>query len=335
MHTALVESPEDLLSLLRGEFSDIEGLWASGLFFTLRGGFNQFIDHLPTSLKVISFAWVGSNMFDVARINARGIILTNVGDASSKDVADIALTLTLATFRYTSYFESSLRVNDGDITKARLALGSAEVDENHTPIPLAGPANWTKSLTVGGKSLDSPNGKTAGIVGLGAIGKEIAKRLDAIGLKIKYTKRTPLTDEESSSLSFDVEFVESFNELIASVDVLVLAVPHTAETIDLINSESIKLVKKGIRIVNIGRGSAIDEDVLFRALDDGTVNSVGLDVFQHEPLIDKRYLNRPDVSLLPHLGAFTLDTFQASALSVIANLRDVLLHNNGGISPVK
>ncbi|CCH40751.1 Adenosylhomocysteinase [Wickerhamomyces ciferrii] len=332
----VLTTPEAFLHSLKTKYNDISAIYLTFSIFKI-GGLNPFIDYLPSTLKIVAISWVGHNAIDGAKLRDRGIILTNIGDASAKDVADIALFLSISVFRNTSYLEHSLRSNNGDITQAREVLGGESIDPvTKEPLPPTDPyrKNLAKFLTIGGKELNSPFGKTVGIVGLGGIGKEIAKRLNVIGLKIKYTKRKPLTEIEQEELGFPTEFVSNFNELLPQIDLLVLAVPQSPETTHLINEETIKLVKPGLRIVNIGRGAAIDEDVLLKALDDGIVNSVGLDVFKNEPHIDPRFVNRWDVTILPHMGSFTVDNFRISNATLIKNIENVLLQGGEGLFPV-
>lgn len=326
---------EDIKELFRtGDLNDVEAIWLTGAVIRLQYPFNDLIDYFPETLRVIALPWVGHDRIDGAKLRSRGIHLVNIGDAPSKDVADIALQLTLGTFRYTHFFERKLRESNGSIAKAREVIGGTDVDtKTREPLPPTDPKrkNYTKYVTVGGKALNSPAGKVAGIVGLGSIGKEIAIRLWAIGMEISYTKRTPLKNGELSGLPYKPTYFNSFEELIPHVDLLILAVPHSSETTHLINKDTIKLFKRGARVVNIGRGSAIDEDVLLKALDDGTINSAGLDVFQNEPNIDPRFVNRHDVTILPHLGSFTEDNFRDSTLRTIENIRDVLVNGGQGI----
>lgn len=327
---------ENFINALKTKYNDISAVWATSSLYKY-GGLNPFIDYLPKTVRIVAFPWVGHNAFDGKKLRERGIILANIGDSPAKDVADIALLLTLATFRYSSYLEHALRISDASITEAREAFGGENFDpKTGEPVPPGDieNKNLAKNLTIGGKTLDSPANKIAGIVGLGSIGKEIAKRLNAIGMEIKYTKRSPLTEKEAAKLPFDTEFYPTFEELIPHVDLLVIAVPHSEATINLINEKTIKLIKKNARIVNIGRGTAIDEDVLLKALDDGTINSVGLDVFQNEPKIDERFLNRWDVVILPHVGSFTVDNFTDANIKTIRNIEDVLLHDGPSLSAV-
>lgn len=324
------EDSESLKQDLLTKYNDISGMWLSSALIQL-GSFNQYIDYFPPTLKVVAFPWVGASGFDYEAFRAKGIDLCNIGDVAADDVADIALSLTISAFRFTSIFERELRDFNGNITEARKIIGSIESDEKGRPVRVDGADIWTKRLFIAGNQMESPRGRIAGIVGLGFIGKAVAKRLDAIGMRIRYTKRTPLTESEKERFPFELEYVPSFEELIPSVDLIVLAVPHSPETTNLINRKTLKLVKKGVRIVNIGRGSAIDEDALFEALDEGVVNSVGLDVFLNEPNIDKRFLNRPNVTALPHLGSFTVDNFRDSAIITMNNIRKVLNGDKEGV----
>lgn len=292
------------------------------------------MDHLPKSLKVIAYPWVGFFQEEADKLKEKGIIYCNVGDVSANDVADIALHLTLSIYRFTSFFEHQAR-NHLTILPARGILGSESFNiETGEPEQILESANLSKKMSLGGKKIETPAGKIAGIVGLGSIGAAIGKRLSTIGMEIRYTKRTALSKKEEEKLGYQAKYYPTFEELIPEVDLIVFAVPHSPSTKHLINPESIKLVKPGVRLVNIGRGSAIDEDVLFKGLDDGTITSVGLDVFEGEPSIDPRYKNRWDVTITPHIGNLTTDNSVESNKRCMENISNVLIDNGTGISPV-
>lgn len=329
-----VTTKEELIAKLENEYKQISALWSSGPSLWKLGGVTPFIDHLPPSLKVLVYPWVGYLEDDAEKLRAKNITYCNVGDVSANDVADIALHLTLSAYRFTSYFEHEVR-KDLSIIPARSFLGSEKFNPK-TLEPLLPPpnANIAKKMSIGGKKLESPFGKIAGIVGLGSIGAAIGKRLSAIGMEIRYTKRTPLSKEDESKLGYKAKFYPSFEELIPEVDLIVFAVPGSTSTKHLINSETIKLVKPGVRLVNIGRGSVINEDVMFEALDNGIITSVGLDVFEGEPKIDPRYQNRWDVTITPHIGNLTTDNTVESNKRCIRNIVNVLIENGPGISPV-
>ncbi|KAH3675774.1 hypothetical protein WICPIJ_009227 [Wickerhamomyces pijperi] len=320
-----LSTPQDLIRAFHYELSDI-----SGIFFTDRfhffADFKDYIPHFPKSLEVVSYPWVGSEIFKPEALREKGINLCNVGEGCADDVADVALQLTLSTFRFTSFLESTLR-STKTITAARAVSSTLDINTK-TGLPCNSTGTVAKGVRIGGKKVVSPRGRTAGIVGLGSIGKAIARRLSCIGLNIKYTKRTPLTEEETNSFPFDLQYVVSLEELIPQVDVLILCVPETPQTINMVNSKTLALFQKGSRIVNVGRGSAVNEDDLLVALDNGTISSFGADVFQNEPNIDERLLNRFDVMVLPHVGPFTCDNFDRAHGQVVENITQALSYHN-------
>ncbi|ODV94141.1 hypothetical protein PACTADRAFT_34953 [Pachysolen tannophilus NRRL Y-2460] len=330
-----VESKEEFIENLQTLHSDVAAIWMADSKLYQYGGPNAFIDYFPPSVKLFCFPWVGYDSIDGPKLRSKGISLCNVGSASASHVADIALYLTLSAFRFTSFFEHSLRTH-GEFGPSRVVLGSEEFHpETGLPVIPKKKVNLTRGVRLGGKVIESPGGKTAGIVGLGSIGKEIAKRLQALGMNVLYNKRTPLILKEKEEEFYrPLKYYQKFDEMIPNCDLIVFAVPGSPETKHLINKDSILKVKKGVRIVNIGRGSAIDEEVLFKALDDGTITSVGLDVFQNEPKIDKRFLNRWDVTITPHMGSTTTDNLIDANNACIDNINDVLLNNGPGISLV-
>lgn len=317
-----LSTQEALIKAFQTELSDISGIFFTDSF-NFFGNFEPYIPNLPKSLKVISYPWVGSDMFNPELLKQKGIKLCNVGEGCADDVADVALQLTLSTFRFTSFLESTLRESK-TITAARDATCTFGVDKTGNPCDSTG--SIAKGIYIGGKKVQSPRGRTAGIVGLGSIGKAIARRLSCIGLNIKYTKRSPLSDDELKKFPFELDFVPSVKDLIPQVDVLVLCVPETPETVNMINGETLKLFKKGSRIVNVGRGSAVDEEALLSALENGTLCSFGTDVFQNEPKIDKRLIGRFDVIGFPHIGPFTCDNFDRAHGQVLENITQVLIH---------
>ncbi|KAH3683478.1 hypothetical protein WICPIJ_005562 [Wickerhamomyces pijperi] len=325
-----ISTQQHFIQALQSRFNDIQGLYATEAMFELFP-FRDLIPHFPETLRVFAYPWVGFNLWEPEMMKQKGIIMTNIGDAAAPDVADIALQLTLSVFRFTPFIQEKLRTI-AKFDQVQLYFGGSAVDSEGEPHKLGPNDDASKRCTIGGKDVSSPRGKVAGIVGLGTIGKEIAIRLNAIGLKIKYHKRTPLADEELANFHFKLDYVSSVNELIPQVDLLVLAVPQTPETIDLINKDTIKLFRRGARIVNIGRGSAIDEDVLLKALDDGTITSFGADVLRNEPDMDPRFRDRFDVNILPHIGPFTNENFAISNIRVIENFRNILLEGGKGLN---
>jgi lactate dehydrogenase-like 2-hydroxyacid dehydrogenase len=330
-----VTTRAELISKFSHEFKNIEAIWTTGHSIYSIGGVTELAPHFPESVKVYCFSWVGYLEEERQVLKNRGIKFCNVGDVSAHDVADCALYLTLSCFKFGNFFEHQFRPALS-IMPAREILGSRAFDSEGEPLPPpANGVNLAHSSSIGGKKVESPTGKVAGIVGLGSIGKEIGYRLNAIGMKISYTKRSPLSAADEAQLGYTAKFYSSFKELIQEVDLIVIAVPHSPETENLINRETLKLAKRGVRIVNIGRGTAIDEEALLDALDDGTVCSVGLDVFRNEPNgVDPRFAKRWDVTMTPHFGSLTTDNIVDSNKRCMANIKNILLEGGEGVTPI-
>jgi phosphoglycerate dehydrogenase-like enzyme len=142
--------------------------------------------------------------------------------------------------------------------------------------------------------------KTLGIIGMGEIGCELARRTSVLGMRNLYYKRTPLTDELERR--FDAEY-RDLDDLLAESDYVCIAVPHTPQTERMIGSEQFALMKESAFIVNIARGGIIDEDALINALSERRIAGAGLDVFTYEPLPEDSPLCELDnVIMSPHIG---------------------------------
>lgn len=162
-------------------------------------------------------------------------------------------------------------------------------------------------------------GKTLGIVGFGRIGEAVALRARAFGLNILYNKRNrlPASLEEELGVTFEPDL----DRLVAKSDIITLHCPLSAETDKLMSRERIALMKRDGYLINSSRGELVDEDALIEALSRGKIAGAGLDVYTHEPAVDSRFLNIPNVVLLPHLGSATFEGREASGEKVIANIR--------------
>lgn len=164
-----VESTEGLINELKGPSSDVSAIWTTGHAIYSAGGLLKVVDYFPASLKVYCFSWVGYTDEEADALKKRGIIFCNVGDVSQHDVADHALYLTLSCFRFPGFFEHQFRPTR-TIMQSRYILGSAGWDDKGEPLPSTKDVNLAYSSSVGGKKVESPTGKTVGIIGLGAIG---------------------------------------------------------------------------------------------------------------------------------------------------------------------
>ncbi|MRN79965.1 NAD(P)-dependent oxidoreductase, partial [Brucella sp. 10RB9210] len=142
----------------------------------------------------------------------------------------------------------------------------------------------------------SLRGRKVGIFGLGRIGKAVARRIEAFGLPIAYHNRRKAADVA-------YEYYPSLKELAGAVDTLILVAPGGAETTRAVNTEVLQALGPEGVLINIGRGSVVDEEALAQALKDGTIAAAGLDVFANEPHVPQALLDAPNTVLLPHIGS--------------------------------
>ena len=233
------------------------------------------------NLEIVTNFGVGYDTTDVAQAAARGIQVTNTPDVLTDCVADTALGLMLDVFRRFGASERFLR--DGKWESGGFPL--------------------TRRFSH----------STVGVLGLGRIGQAIARRAAAFDATILYTTRTPVE-------GVPWEHVASAVDLARRSDVLVVAVPGGPSTENLVDAEVLRAIGPVGFLVNIARGSVVDEDALIAALESGEIAGAGLDVFAHEPHVPERLL-RDDVTLLPHVGSGTHETRQDMRDLTLANLR--------------
>ena len=234
------------------------------------------------NVKMISIFGVGYDGIDVAAVQERGIQVTHTPDVLTDDVADLAMGLILSMGRRIP--QSDKFVRNGDWVSE--------------------PFTMTHKVT----------GTRLGVVGLGRIGQAIAKRAAAFDMTIAYTGRRAKTNAP-------FRYYPSATELAANSDYLVVAVPGGDDTKNMINAQVLKaLGPKGI-VVNIARGSVIDQTALIQALKDKSIAGAGLDVFWDEPNIDPQFFKLHNVVLTPHNGSNTHETRRAMADLALANLK--------------
>ncbi len=232
------------------------------------------------ALEIVSVNGVGYDGAPLDYLRGRGIRLTNTPDVLTDDVADIAVALVLMTSRR--------------LTQANRLLHADRWSEG------------TSTLTT------KVGGKRAGIVGLGRIGKGIAQRLEAFGMTIGYTGR--------NAQPVPYAFHPSVIELAAWSDFLVVACPGGPGTKHLINADVLRALGAHGTLINIARGSIVDEAALITALRDGVIKCAGLDVFENEPHVPAELRVMEHVTLLPHIGSATRETRGEMARLVIENL---------------
>jgi glyoxylate reductase len=228
------------------------------------------VSKLPASLKYICHNGAGYDNIDVAACTARGIQVSHTPKAVNAATADIAIFLLLGALR---------RI--------------------HVPYAAIRNKQWRGGAQLG----YDPENKKLGILGMGGIGREVAKRARAFGMEILYHNRSRLSPE----LEQGAKYV-SFEELMQSSDVISLNCSLRKETVGIIGTKEFDMMKEGVIIVNTARGKLIDEAALVAALESGKVFSAGLDVYEEEPTVHEGLLNNPNVVLLPHIGTATKET---------------------------
>ena len=232
------------------------------------------------ALEMISVFGVGYDGVPVDYCKKRGLKVTNTPDVLTDDVADVAVALVLMTGR--GFVRANRFVHAGE---------------------------WQKR---GAELTTKLGGKTAGILGLGRIGKAIAARLAAMGMNIAYTGR--------SAQQVPYRFIPNLKALAAASEFLVVACPGGAATKNIVNADVLEALGKKGSVVNIARGSIIDEPALVAALQAGTIKAAGLDVFADEPNIPQPLYAMDNVVLLPHVGSATHETRKAMGDLCKANL---------------
>jgi len=243
---------------------------------------NDLIAHLP-KLKLIAALGVGIDGLDLDFIRARGIAVTNGRNINQDDVADVAIGLLIGVARR---FPEGLR-----------ALYS---DQWRPPIAVP------PQRRLGGLKL--------GIVGMGAIGRAIARRAEAMLMEVAWTGPHPKPDLAQ-------RYEPDLLKLAAWADVLALALPGGKATEKLIDAGVIAALGENGILINVARGAIIDEDALIAALRDGKLGGAGLDVFAVEPTPAARWADVPNVMLTPHLGGGTRESLLGASLNAIENLR--------------
>jgi lactate dehydrogenase-like 2-hydroxyacid dehydrogenase len=267
---------EDKAELLAAQAPRIRGLVQGGGTVTPA----SLLDALP-ALEIISVFGVGYDGVPVDYCRARGLKVTNTPDVLTDDVADVAVGLVLMTGR--AFARADRFVRAGDWAKHNFPL--------------------TTKL----------GGRTAGILGLGRIGKAIAKRLEAMNMAIAYTGR-------KAQPGVPYRFVPDLVSLAAESDFLIVACPGGAATRNIVDAGVLAALGRKGTLVNIARGSIVDEPALVEALAQGTIKGAGMDVFANEPHVPAELFAMDNVVLLPHVGSATRETRQAMGDLCKANL---------------
>lgn len=216
-------------------------------------------------LKLIVRAGVGVDNIDLVAAKENGITVKNTPNASSNSVAELAIAHMFAVARFVNI--SNVTMRNGE---------------------------WNKKKYKGTEI----NGKTLGIVGMGRIGRSLAKKAIALGMKVIYT------DLFGEQENLKYKFV-SLESLLKSSDFVSLHVPYDKTKGSLIGRDELALMKDGSYLINCARGKVVEEAALLEALNSGKIAGAGIDVFEEEPTKNEELINHPNVSVTPHIGAST------------------------------
>ena len=247
------------------------------------------VERLPERVRIIASFSVGYEHIDLAACRARGIVATNTPDVLTEATADIAMLCLLGAARRA--WEGGTFLREGRWQRVNMAeLLGLEL-----------------------------RGKVLGIVGMGRIGRAMARRARGFGLAIHYHNRKPLPEDEAEGAVYHA----SLDELLPHCAFLSLHCPGGSGTQHMINARTLGLLPPGAVLVNTARGTLVDDEALIAALRSGRLFAAGLDVYAGEPAFHQDYLTLPNCFLLPHLGSATVETRDAMGFRALYNF-DVL-----------
>ena len=245
-----------------------------------------------SNLKLIANYGAGYDHIDIKTALQRGIIVTNTPSVLTTDTADMTMALILAIPR--------------------------KLREGHEEMQSGTWKGWSPSAMIGMRI----TGKKLGILGMGRIGQAIAKRAKAFDLGINYHNRRRLHENIEKSLS--ATYWEDLEEMLATVDILVVSASLNQSSLYLLNSKYLGKMKPTAYLVNISRGEIIDQRALVRQLKDGRLGGAGLDVYDSEEVIGSDFKSLKNVFLLPHMGSSTLEGRIEMGEKVIINIKTYL-----------
>jgi glyoxylate reductase len=240
-------------------------------------------------LRLIANYGTGVDHIDLATARQRGITVTNTPDVLTEDTADMTMALFLAVSR-------------------RIAEGERVMRTGGWP-------GWSPTWMLGHRI----NGKRLGIIGMGRIGRAVARRARGFGMAVHYHNRKRV--HESVENELEATYWESLDQMLARVDLVSVNCPHTPATYHLLSARRLQLLQPHCIIVNTARGEVIDENALTRMLEAGDIAGAGLDVFEHEPAVNPKLLALDNTVLLPHLGSATVEGRIDMGEKVLINIK--------------
>lgn len=245
------------------------------------------LNQLP-NLKLITQFGVGYDNIDVTACQERGVIVTNTPQPVIEPTAELCMALIMGIARRTAELDRTIRNNQVEF-------------------------GLLKNL---GTSL---YGKTLGIVGLGNIGRSVARRAIACGMKIIYHNRKPVSGEVLHACQITAEYVP-LEHLLQTADFVSLNLPYSTEVRHLIGEREFKMMKPSAFLINTARGAHVDEDALISALKHGEIAGAALDVYEHEPQISEGLKELPNVLMVPHVGTGTWEGRKAMCDAMLDNI---------------
>jgi glyoxylate reductase len=245
--------------------------------------------HAGSNLRLIANFGTGVDHVDLQTARSRGITVTNTPDVLTEDTADMTMALILSVSR-------------------RLAEGERLIRKGEW-------GGWGPTLMLGHRIW----GKRLGIVGMGRIGRALARRAKGFGLSVHYHNRRRVHPDIEEEL--DATYWESLDQMLAHVDVISVNCPHTPATYHLLSARRLKLMQPHAILVNTARGEIVDEPALTRMLADGEIAGAGLDVFEHEPAVNPKLLELQNAVLLPHMGSATIEGRVDMGEKVLINIK--------------
>ncbi|WHO40424.1 D-glycerate dehydrogenase [Sphingobium sp. AP49] len=243
----------------------------------------------PERLQLIASFGSGVDHIDLAAARTKGVIVTNTPGVLTEDTADMTMALILSVPR-------------------RLAEGEKLVRSGEW-------RGWSPSGMLGHRI----GGKKLGIIGMGRIGRAVARRAQAFGLSIAYHNRHRLPFEVEQEL--EAGWQADLDTLLRESDIVSIHCPLNADSRRLIDARRIALMRPDAYLINTSRAEITDEPALIAALAEGRIAGAGLDVYAHEPAVDPQLLALANVALLPHVGSATFEGRDATGARVIANIR--------------
>lgn len=249
----------------------------------------EVLSAYPMRCRLLANYGVGIDHIDLAAAEAHGITITNTPNVLTDCTADLTLTLMLMILRRAG--EAERMVRSGGWT------------------------GWYPTQLLGHRV----TGRSLGIVGLGRIGRAVARRAAlGFGMRVLAYSRTPLSSSEAETLG--IEPCTTLDELLQRAEIVSLHCPSTPQTRGMLDARRIGLMRPGSWLINTARGDLVDDEALLAALRSGHLEGAGLDVFKGEPKLHQGYLELEQVVLLPHIGSATVETREAMGMLVADNL---------------